>query len=145
MVNLVIYIVLGIVLFYAIRMEYTDLYCKSTTSKKCGTCMGNAYIKGKPVNNDDINTLLNKIAISARYELNGVKWRRCFILAIIATFILFFLLYNRLPTGPELLISVIVLYVIYYLAAIFYQQTVATCAIKQIDQSIGQIKNKLRI
>lgn len=145
-VTVIVYIVIIVLAYYAIKMEYTDLKCPSTKGNEvCGNGRGVAYIQGKPNADDDVCTLISKIGLSSKYESNSVKWRRCLIFSIIVTFAIFGLILCRLPNGQELLISILILYIASYLLLIFYYNSISRPAVKQIDQSLELLKSKLNL
>lgn len=143
--TLIIYIGLSILLYIAIKYEYLDIYCPNRSSPVCGRGMGSMYVKGKPNSLDDIITLLEKIKISSRYEKNSVKWRRSFILSLISTILIFLILFHRLPDGKETLITLAILYFLFYISLDFFQHYVTKYAIKQIDLAISLLKDKLNL
>lgn len=141
-VTFTVLIIFSILLIYATKMEYSDLFCSTNKGKQiCKSGNGVAYREGKPSPNDSVDVLLQKISYSSIYETNSVKWRRCLILSVVITLVLFFLLFSRLPTGREFLICVLIIYFTMYLMLSFYQSQVAKYAVKQILTSIKYIND----
>jgi hypothetical protein len=144
--TIVIYIVAILLFLLAFKSEKKDLYCYDANgfTSECGPGQGMSYIQGRPDPNDDVFTLLNKLEHTVRHDDGSVKWRRCLIFALIATFVLFFLLYGRLPNGVELLISFIVIYIGSYLMYSFFQSNLTFYAVEQADETIDLIRAKLQ-
>lgn len=144
-VTVLIYGIFIITAIYAFKMEFTDLRCPSVGSKFCAPGRGVAYFQGRPTNNDSVPVLLDKISLSSSYESNSVKWRRCLIISLVITFVLFLLVFSRLPTGQELLIFLLIIYMSLYFMLSYYQNQVSKPAVKQIDVAVKLIRQHLRI
>ena len=148
LVTILVYIVTFLLVVYALKMENLDLHCPSVQKgsrgrRICGPGQGMAYVKGKPKENDNIATLLDKIEHSAKYENNSVKWRRALIFSVIMTLIIFGFLHGGLPTGQEFLIVALILYIGIYFMLTYYERKLARPVNKQINQSVTLIKEKL--
>ncbi len=149
LVTIFVYIVAFLVIVYALKMENLDLNCPSVQKgssggrRICGPGQGMAYVNGKPKENDNISTLLDKIEHSGKYENNSVKWRRALIFSVIMTLIIFGFLHGGLPTGQEFLIVTLILYIGIYFIFIYYERKLARPANKQINSAATLIKEKL--
>ena len=129
-----IYIAVFIALYFAITLEYYDLYCP----KDCQKCqVGNAaaIIGGKPSKYDDVDTLLKKIRISSRYDEASVYWRRSIVFSTLLLFTLLLFILRRLPTGVEILTSFVIIYLFIYLFLVYYQEALSKPATKQVDEA----------
>lgn len=138
-VTVIAYTVAIIVVLYALWMEWRDL-TQSSSQAKQGLGYGASYAPGKVIQGDTLNIILNKIRLSALYDINGVQWRRCIIFSFVAVILLFLILFCRLPNGAQLLSAMLILYLLLYIMISGYQQFIASYAIKQIDESIALIR-----
>jgi hypothetical protein len=132
-----LYIGIIIALYFAIYLEYKDLYCPDDKNCKLGNC--NAFIEGKPKCDDNLETLLTKIRISSRYDEASVYWRRCLIFTLILSLILLILILRRLPIAYELLTAIIVIYLFTFLFLVFYQENISKPATHQVNQATQMI------
>jgi len=129
-----IYIVAFIALYVALSLEYYDLYCPKD-GQICKLGNGAAYLGGKPSKHDNIDVLLSKIRISAKYDESSVYWRRVIIFSILLLFTLLLLVLRRLPTGTEALIAFIVIYLFTFLFLVYYQEVVSKPATAQVNEA----------
>ena len=129
-----IYIVAFIALYFAINLEYSDLFCPHE-GQICKLGNGAAYAAGKPFKHDSKETLLAKIRISSRYDEASVYWRRVIIFAVLLTFTLLLLVLRRLPKGTEVLISFITIYLFTFLFLVYYQEVVSKPATEQVNNA----------
>lgn len=108
--NVVVYIIVAVLLYFVIRAEYLDVYCPTQCwTDECGEGMGMAYAGSKPEAEDTPRTSLDKILIGAKFDTRTVKWRRCFIISVLITLCIFVLILGRLPNGIELALSLIII------------------------------------
>lgn len=116
-------------LIYAFIFEYRD---------------GNhSFFLGKPNDKDNINTILMKIDICTRYELNMVKWRRFFICAYFITLIIFFIVYHRVPSAKEFLLYIVIIFSVLLLNHKNYNCIITKEAVNYNSNNIINLKNKL--
>ncbi len=138
--TLIIYVILILIVIYVINSELKDIQCQDSKGTICGPLTGRAYSLGKPAVEDDYNTLLDKIIITSRYEMNSIHWRRSFIVAAIAAFIVLYVMKNRLPDGISLLIAFLIIYILVYISYIFFQKAVTYPALKQMKDIVQQLQ-----
>lgn len=142
--NITIYLILFITLISAIYLEYIDIYCQGESrGNVCKKGEGASYYKGKPKNNDDIDTLLMKMRISSRYDICSVYWRRSIIFSIILSFVGLWLLLKRIPTGAELLVFTLITYLLTYFMFHYYQHSISYPAFTQFENIIKLLKEKI--
>lgn len=139
--SVVVYSIFIYFLWFALTKESNDINCRDSKGKICGKDMGRAYVHGKLDESDDINTLLKKLKMTSRYEINSILWRRCFIVAIISSIILIFVLKNRMPTGIELTAGFLIIYIVMYMTLTYFQQKISKPALKQLDELVEKIKS----
>ncbi len=130
-------------LYAACMLEYKDLYCPCE-KQECRLGNGAAFAEGKAKKEDDFHTLLGKIRISGRYDEASVYWRRCIIFSVLLSFSLLLIVFQRFPTGYELLASFILIYLFTFLFLVFYQETVSKPATAQINEATNLLSNFFR-
>jgi len=116
-----------IILLFAVKREITD-------SKDC-------YIECMPVKSDSNKKLYTKLNRCLQYNKVCIKWRRSMIYAVISTFIIFFLVYFRLPETKELILFIFIMYIVYYYMWINFTDTVGKNA-ENISKDILKILKK---
>ena len=132
--TIIMYIATFITLYFALTLEYKDLFCPYD-GQKCKVGNGAAYEKGKIDPNDSYETILKKIRISSRYDESSVYWRRTIIFTILLLYTLLLLVLRRLPNGYEILTSLITIYLFTFLFLVYYQETVSKPATKQVSEA----------
>lgn len=63
---------------------------------------------------DTSNKLKRKLMGLLSYNKSAIKWRRSFICSLISTFLIFTLVYFRVPTVKELVLFILIIYIVYY-------------------------------
>ncbi len=129
-----------IAFIFAYYLEYKDLFCPHGGIAKVGKA--NAYNKGKVSDDDDCDTILQKIRISSRYDEASVYWRRSIIFTVVLLFVLYILALQRLPTAYEVLVGFIVIYMFIYLFQTYYQQVVSIPATTQVTEATRMMKKR---
>lgn len=140
-ISILIYVVLIGFLIFALWMEKRDVFCSNPTEGdgKCGVGMGTSYSAGRPESDDSFQTLLKKIRLTSRYELNSIIWRRAFIIAAISAFLVLYIYKKRMPSGLQLGASFLVIYIVCYLVINAFQKLISEPANKQMDALITQL------
>lgn len=141
-ISVVIYVIFISFLILALIVEKQDIHCRDINGKTCGVGMGRTYARGAPSSYDDIKSLLAKIRITSRYDLNSVIWRRCYIGALISALIVVFVIKNRMATGLELVSSFLIIYITFYLIMTMFQKWIAEPALKQMDDLVARLSEK---
>lgn len=104
----------------------------------------NPYSSAKVKTNDSIITSLRKIRYCMTYELRVIKWRRSFISAVLATFLIFLLCWNRIPTPQELLTHLLIITVVFSGMWSHFSDKTSTNASFYCDENITNIKKILK-
>lgn len=138
--DVLIYAATFIALYFAIDLEYYDLFCPEP-GQTCKVGNGAAYASGKPSCHDDVDTLLTKIRISSRYDEASVYWRRSIVFSVLLLFTLLLFVLRRLPNGTEILISFVIIYLFIYLFLVYYQEVVSKPATKQVNEATDLLSN----
>ncbi len=125
-IDLIIYVIIVIVLIKVIFIEWGQIDISNDNSRA-------VYYNFKLDENDDCSSLLDKMYGNSKYHTNTIIWRINLISAIIAGFILVYILYGKIPTSLHLVIAIIVIYTTLYLIYHFYGKHFALPSIKQIE------------
>lgn len=131
-------------LIIVINVEHGELFNRGQGIKYINKYNnGASYYKGKPKQDDDLETLLRKIRISCRHDVAGVYWRRSLIFAIISSFFVLVLVLQRLPTGLEWLIALLIIYFLTYSMFNWYREMVSKPACEQVNKATKIILNNI--
>lgn len=141
-ISVLLYITLIFFWCFAIYMERRDSRCSNPTDGKshCSYGHGVAYAAGKPHSGDSLSTLLDKIRLTSRYETNSIIWRRAFIIAVISAFLVLYIYKKRLPSGIQLTVAFLVIYIVTYLALTCFQKLITEPALGQMDELIRRVR-----
>ncbi len=131
--TIIIYIIVICILLFALIAEYRETNCADISAEICGPGQGRAYFNSRPLPGDTKEQLLEKINQTARYDLNGIHWRRVMIKAIIYAFIISWIVGRKFPKGHVLAIIIIIIFLIGYAFRIHYQESVVKPATEQVE------------
>jgi hypothetical protein len=132
-----IYIAIIITFIVAFQAEYNDIFC---SDGKAEYGNGAAYAAGKIYDDDDFDTILQKIRISSRYDEASVYWRRSIIFTILVLFVVLILALQRLPNAYEIIVSFTVIYLFTFLMLNYYQHVISKYATRQISKGTKLLK-----
>ena len=111
---------LGVVL-YALYKERQALGCRLIPDgSDCDNARGKAVKGSHPKPGDSPEKLKERIKHAASFSDRWVVWRISILLGYAATFAIYFITFNRIPTERELLISWIIIGVLLYFTFNFY-------------------------
>lgn len=120
-----IYIIIIALSLYALYKERQALGCGGIISipdgKDCDNANGKAIKGSKPHSHDKPHTICDKIDFASSYHDRFVKWRAIFLFSVIATLLLWFVLYQKLPSEWESVVSILILMLLAILAHGFYK------------------------
>lgn len=102
-----------------------------------------AYSAGKAREEDSISSSLRKIRYCATYDLRTIKWRRSLISAVIVTFLLFLLVWMRLPSPSELLTHIILTIAVFSTVWRNFSTRTSRDAAVHVDSNVAHIKHLL--
>lgn len=124
-INIFAYILLALLLTFAISEEKRDLFCPdgctSWDSNLCKDGNGKYYNDGKITNTDSVTDTLEKIAYLTDTDDRTVKWRRSIIISIIIVIAISIMILNRVPTGSELFLYTGIIFIGIYSSFSFYE------------------------
>ena len=108
----------------AIQRELLDMNCPEGPDTKdrsvCRDGNGKLWAHYRVKKDDSPRASLAKIRVLHHNYAKAVQWRRCFVLSFVATLFLFLVTQQRLPSGFELLGSMLVIFIAWYMAGSFY-------------------------
>jgi len=139
--TIIVYVILILITIYVVYAEQKDIRCSDTAGAVCDDNNGRAFAHGRPNVGDTKEQLLDKVMITARYDMNSIHWRRAFIAAAVSSILVLYTLNNKLPDGIKLLTSFIIIYIIVYLTATLFQRWVAEPALNQMDDILVALKS----
>jgi hypothetical protein len=128
-----IYVSVFVAFLAAFYLEYKDLFCPNGQMSRIGN--GAAYNKGKVYKDDSVETILQKIRISSRYDESSVYWRRSIIFTVTVLFSVLLVALRRLPTAYEVLTGFVIIYMFTYLFLNYYQDVISVPASKQVTEA----------
>lgn len=94
------------------------------------TEQSHSYKQGEPSKKDDRKTILKKIERCLTFEQSCVKWRRSYIASVLIVALFFGFVLNRFPSINECLLSILVVYIVYYSVWTHYSMIEASEAVK---------------
>ena len=107
---IVIIIIIGLLLIALIE-EGRDIY---GPKYDLNGGKGKIHYKGLGSSDEDLETLLNRIYWVADADGRNTKWKRAYIIAILATFIIFALLYKDIPSIRDILLVLLIIFISVY-------------------------------
>ncbi len=118
-INIIIYVLfLCIFFFIALPTERKDLMCpQGPLTKNCKRCKegnGKTYYGSKPKKSDTPKEILKRIEIAAVAGGKDVTWRKSFIFSLIASFLISFVVCNKLPDGKQLFLTTLIIFGAFY-------------------------------
>ncbi len=138
-----IYIILAIVLLYALYKERQALGCGNFfEGKDCDNINGKAVKGTTPYPNDSSEELFDKIELAAGYQERFVKWRLFLIVSFLATMLIWFIIYKRFPTEWELITAMLILFFAMSSASGFYKFHLYNYVKRNINESVEILRER---
>lgn len=120
-------IYIGIIWFIwhgAIERELLDLNCPDGPNTKdknvCRDGNGKLWANYKYVPGESVKASLAKLKILNRNWGHPVIWRRCLIMAFMASLLVWIITHQKIPDGFELVGSMLAIFIVWYLAHSFF-------------------------
>lgn len=142
-VGILIWTIIIVTVLGGLYAEYRDVRCTNYKDGRCGYGFGSSYAEGRPHHHDSVDTLLKKVRTTARYEVNSISWRRCFIAAVVSAFLVLYIAKKKVPTGLQIGTAIVVVYLVFYLTMGSFQQTVTQPALSQLDRILHLLQKKV--
>lgn len=143
LIDIVVYAIVLFIVYLIVNREISDLQCSDENLSECDGSSSMALGPGRYEAGDDAQTIMQKIAFTARYEENTVVWRRAFLTSTAISFILLYLILKRVPDAREFLIALLVCFAILYLVITIYRPLVSEKAVKQIDELLNELRTEV--
>lgn len=139
-VNIVIYVIIILILWFATKSERADINCADIEQTICGEGKGRAYYNSRPLDGDSRDVLLDKLVKTANYDRISVHWRKAMIVAIISGFIVAYLLHGKFPDGQSYAMAILTIFIIAYSSQMTFQSKVTMPAMKQVDEIVRRLR-----
>jgi hypothetical protein len=115
-----IYLLIGVVVVYALIKEREQLGCFSW-GKDCDNSNGKP-LRGTQCDSDDATSeVCEKMKQAADFSSKWVIWRLALLSSLIAVLLIFLFLYQRMPSEIETLASMFIITCVIYFTIAFYQ------------------------
>lgn len=137
-----VYIILVVLLIYAIIKEREALGCSSNICQDCDNQNGKAVKGTKPDETDTTDEIYDKIYKAATFTDRFVTWRIGYIVGFFAAILVVFLLYQSFPTELELLVITLVVGILIYFTFSFYNFHLIKCIEKNIRESAAILQKR---
>jgi hypothetical protein len=116
-----IYFLIAVIFVYALYKERQALGCRTIPNGvDCDNRNGKVVKGTTPSLNDSTEVLLAKLEKIAHAHEEFVAWRISFMLAVVATLLVFYVCFQRLPSEVETMCSVLAIFSIIYFSFNFY-------------------------
>lgn len=74
---------------------------------------------------DNLKKLFKKLQDCLLVDSRSIKWRRSFISAVLITALMFGLIHYRIPSSKEIILTILLIYVIFYSSWINYTNVIS--------------------
>lgn len=115
-----IYLLIAGIVLYALIKEREALGCTFDT-RDCDNSNGKALKGTKCDSSDPTDTVFCKLRDAADFSSKWVIWRLALLASVVATFLIFLFLYQRVPEEIELAVSMFIVTCVIYFTVMFYQ------------------------
>ena len=149
LVDISIYAIFFGLLLFALKSERLDLYCPSPPRERfeweekieespvmCKDGMSKFHAHpGRE--DDDVATLLEKTEKVVVVNSNVVKWRRCFIITTLIMIMVWALIIQKMPSGPEFIFMFLVVFMPIYFSYMYYTQHFDRFSNEQVIENVS--------
>lgn len=140
-----IYIIVAVFVLFAIFKERQALGCPNVPDgSDCDNANGKAVRGSLPVSSDPTQTIYKKIKKAADFADRWVMWRIGVIISIPVIFLIWYILYSRIPDEKELVVGVVVISAIVYFAMSFYKFHLIDIAGSNIETGVEILSTRTR-
>jgi RsiW-degrading membrane proteinase PrsW (M82 family) len=140
-----IYIIVAVFVLFAIFKERQALGCPNLPDgSDCDNANGKAVRGTLPVATDSTQTIYKKMEKAADFADRWVMWRIGVIISIPILFLIWYILYGRIPDERELVVGVVVISAIVYFVMSFYKFHLIDYAKNNIDAGIEILSTRTR-
>lgn len=144
---IVMYVLLGLIIYRILKEEIHDLWCVKTNNKQLykGDGYSKHYKYGRNEKSDDAETLLDKIEWLTHFKSRTVLWRRYIIMSIAITFLMIYFTIKKRLSVDEFLISVFIIYLTLFSFSNFYYYHYERYPEMHMRDNITELRNKLNL
>ena len=135
--------VLPIVIVLVIALIFVLLYLerrRHDLNDLKGDALGAAP---RPEPDEDLELYLTKVAKQVETFDSGVVWRRSFIVALIAAFVIIVAVKKRAPTAIEYIFAVLVIFVLTYFTYQWYQAHFIKPNVRNIVADLNLVRDRV--
>jgi len=112
-------VLIATLLWICAYQEWPANLCWNEKRRGKHACHSDVY-RTDPLPDDTMADLIERLWNYTNKDSEKVFWRRSIIYAVIATLVLFFILQQRVPEPIELIVSVVILYILFYQMNSYY-------------------------
>lgn len=129
---------------YALFKEREALGCfpNPLDGKDCDNKSGKAIIGSHSTPDNSTPEILDNIVYASTYDNRFVRWRGVFLVSLIGTLLLWFVIFQKFPSEWELVCGVIVLFLVFSCIDRFYLFHVSKCIKENIDESVNILQDR---
>lgn len=140
-----VYLIVGLISIYALYKERQALGCPSIpTGEDCDNQNGKAVRGTQPSSFDSNQDICLKLRRAGSYKDRFVFWRVAFLGGVVCAFILWFILYQRVPSERELVVLILVIFSVFYLIDEFYKFHLVDHVKRNVQESLDILQNRFR-
>lgn len=140
-----IYIIVAVFVLFAIFKERQALGCPNVPDgSDCDNANGKAVRGSLPVSSDPTQTIYKKMERAADFADRWVVWRIGVIISIPILFLMWYILYSRIPDERELVVGMVIISAIFYFVMGFYRHHLINYARDNIDAGIEILSTRTR-
>lgn len=138
-----VYILIGILALYALYKEREALGCPTIPNgEDCNNQEGKA-VKGTRASPYDTEIdLFLKLKRAGSYKDRFVFWRVALLSSIVCSFVIWFILYRRIPSEWELVVLIVVISSVTYFTDNFYKFHLVDHVKKNIEEIVDIMNRK---
>lgn len=138
-----LYVCVTIFVIYLIFKERDCLGCPSIfTGQDCNNLQGKALIGTDSSDSDTPSQILEKISFAADYQSRFVRWRSFVIAAFFGMIMLWFVVFQRIPTEWELICGMLVMFILLSFVDGFYKFHLHKHIQNNIVDSVDRLRGK---
>jgi hypothetical protein len=135
---MIIYLIFICIFIFAVFSELKDIGCSRVNN--CRFLEESPLIKNYLSDKSDpLNLVIDKIKNGLSYNDKMIFWRLNFIGASISFFLLWFLIFNSIPSERNLIIGVLIIFLVFYFMSTFYYYHVENRIKENLLQNIDNL------
>lgn len=139
-----VYALVIILVIYAIYKERQAMGCGNISDQKdCDNANGKAVKGSKSHQSESTSQILDRISFGSCYNDRFVKWRGIYLISVTCIILMWFVIYNNIPSQRELIIGIIVLMLVITLALSFYKFHLQDHVQRNIQHNVDILKQRV--